>query len=127
MKAFAAIALTLACVFGVRAESAAAPQKQDTPVQIIKDEVTDGVRYVSAIPSEIVCSVQIDVEIDVKTRTILHAKFTRGCPGNAIGLCSLLEGMKVEDAITRLEGTPCAKRGTSCPDQLARVLKALKW
>ena len=32
----------------------------------------------------------------------------------------------VEEAIRRLEGITCGKRGTSCPDQLAKVLKSLK-
>ena len=30
---------------------------------IVKDEVVDGVRYVTATPSAIVCSKQIDIEI----------------------------------------------------------------
>jgi hypothetical protein len=34
--------------------------------------------------------------------------------------------MTVEEAIRRLDGITCGKRGTSCPDQLAKVLKALE-
>jgi uncharacterized protein (TIGR03905 family) len=34
--------------------------------------------------------------------------------------------MTVEEAIRRLEGITCGKRPTSCPDQLAKVLKNLK-
>ena len=94
---------------------------------IVSDEVRDGIRYVVAIPSEKVCSNKIEIEIQVKDRTIRKVVFTRGCPGNAKGLAALLEGMKVDEAIRRLQGTPCANRGTSCPDQLTRVLKALKW
>lgn len=93
---------------------------------ISSDTVKDGIRYVVAIPSMKVCSKQIDIQIDTKAGTIRSCAFTRGCPGNAIGLCSLLKGMKVSEAITRLEGTPCGGRGTSCPDQLVRVLKMLK-
>lgn len=88
--------------------------------------VKDGIRTVVAVPCLKVCSKQIDIQIDTKTDTIRSCSFTRGCPGNAIGLCSLVKGMKVSDVIARLEGTPCATRGTSCPDQLARVLKMLK-
>lgn len=93
--------------------------------KILSDTVKDGVRYVSAAPSAKVCSKQIDLEINVKDKTIRRCEFTRGCPGNAIGLCSLIQGMKVSEVVKRLKGTPCATRGTSCPDQLARVLDSL--
>ena len=96
-------------------------------MKVISDETKDGVRYVTATPSSKVCSKQIYVEIDVRTRTIKNARFTRGCDGNAKGLCMLLQGMKVDDVIKRLNGVDCAGRGTSCPDQMAQVLKSLKW
>ena len=32
-------------------------------------------------------------------------------------------GMKVSDAIARLEGIRCGAKETSCPDQLARTLR----
>ena len=91
---------------------------------IVKDEVVDGVRYVTAAPSAIVCSKQIDIEI--KDDVILKVVYTRGCDGNAKGIGALIKDMKVDEAIRRLEGIKCGKRPTSCPDQLARVLKALK-
>jgi uncharacterized protein (TIGR03905 family) len=46
-----------------------------------------------------------------------------GCNGNLKGMGLLLEGMKVEDVISKLEGTKCGPRDTSCPDQLAKALK----
>lgn len=105
-----------------------APQgRPEIPMKIIKDEKRDGIRYVTATPSSKVCSKLIEVEIDIKSRTIRAAKFTRGCDGNAKGLCMLLQGMKVDDVIKRLDGVDCSGRGTSCPDQMAQVLKALKW
>lgn len=91
---------------------------------IVKEEVVDGVRYVTATPSAIVCSKQIDIEI--KGDIILKVVYTRGCDGNAKGIGALIKDMKVDEAIRRLEGIKCGKRTTSCPDQLARVLKALK-
>ena len=91
---------------------------------IVKDEVVDGVRYVTATPSAIVCSKQIDIEI--KDDIILKVVYTRGCDGNAKGIGALIKDMKVDEAIRRLEGIKCGKRTTSCPDQLAKVLKALK-
>lgn len=104
----------------------AAPQGGADDFKIVKNEVKDGVRYITAKPSAKVCSKQIDIQIDVKTDTIKDCVFTGGCPGNAIGLCNLIRGMKVTDAIKKLEGVNCAGRGTSCPDQLAKVLKAIK-
>ncbi len=91
---------------------------------IVKDEVVDGVRYVTAAPSAIVCSKQIDIEI--KDDVIQKVVYTRGCDGNAKGIGALIKDMKVDEAIRRLEGIKCGKRPTSCPDQLAKVLKALK-
>ena len=91
---------------------------------IVKDEVVDGVRYVVATPSAKVCSKQIDIEI--KDDVIQKVVYTRGCEGNAKGIGALIKDMKVDEAIKRLEGINCGKRGTSCPDQLAKILKALK-
>lgn len=115
---------------------AAAQEKQEVKVQkmeinvtaddyrIISDEVRDGVRYVSAAPSAKVCSKQIDIEI--RDGVILKVVYTRGCEGNAKGIGALIKDMTVEEAIRRLDGITCGKRGTSCPDQLARVLKAIQ-
>lgn len=71
-----------------------------------------------------VCSKQIEIEIDGDT--IVSCKFLGGCSGNTQGLCALIKGMKVEDAIDRLEGIRCGFRSTSCPDQLACALKTKK-
>lgn len=90
---------------------------------IVSDEVVDGVRYVTATPSAKVCSKQIDIEI--KDGIIQKVVYTRGCEGNAKGIGALIKDMSVEEAIRRLDGITCGKRGTSCPDQLARILKAL--
>lgn len=49
-----------------------------------------------------------------------------GCQGNLTGIGSLVAGMKVDDVIARLQGIQCGYKGTSCPDQLARALKAYK-
>ena len=57
---------------------------------------------------------------------ILKVVYTRGCEGNAKGIGALIKDMTVEEAIRRLDGITCGKRGTSCPDQLARVLKAIQ-
>ncbi len=67
------------------------------------------------------CSRQIDIELD--NDIIRSVRFTGGCDGNTQGVAALVRGMKVEEAIARLEGIDCRGRGTSCPDQLARTLR----
>ena len=91
---------------------------------IVKDELVEGVRYVTAVPSAKVCSNKIEIEI--VDGVIQKVVYTRGCEGNAKGIGALVKDMTVEEAIRRLEGITCGKRGTSCPDQLATVLKSLK-
>lgn len=71
-----------------------------------------------------VCSTQIIVEVEdgiIKKLTVEN-----GCHGNLQGISKLVEGMKVEDVIKRLEGIDCRGRGTSCPDQIAKMLKNIK-
>lgn len=102
-------------------QTAAAPDGND--YSIIKDVLVDGVRYVTAAPSAKVCSKQIDIQI--RDGVILSVVYTRGCEGNAKGIGALIKDMTVEEAIRRLDGITCGKRGTSCPDQLARILKEL--
>ena len=71
-----------------------------------------------------VCSSQIDFEIE---NGILHnVHFTRGCNGNTQGIGKLVEGMRVDEVISRLKGVDCGGRGTSCPDQLAIALENAK-
>ncbi|CDD66635.1 putative uncharacterized protein [Firmicutes bacterium CAG:882] len=68
-----------------------------------------------------VCSKEINIELDGDV--IKSVRFTGGCSGNTQGVAALVAGMKVSDAISRLEGIRCGIRETSCPDQLAKALK----
>lgn len=68
-----------------------------------------------------VCSRFVDVE--VQDGIIQSVKFTGGCMGNTQGVAKLCEGRPVEDVVNLLQGINCGMKGTSCPDQLARVLK----
>lgn len=54
-----------------------------------------------------VCSQAIQFELDGDT--IKHVNFIGGCSGNTQGVARLVEGMKVKDAIARLEGTTVVK------------------
>ena len=71
-----------------------------------------------------VCSRMIT--LDVEDNKIKSCAFVGGCNGNLQGIGSLVKDMDVDEAIAKLEGIDCAGRGTSCPDQLAKALKAIK-
>ena len=71
-----------------------------------------------------VCSKKMDIEVDGDVITAV--KIMGGCAGNTQGVSKLLIGMKIDDAIERLEGIRCGFKPTSCPDQLAAALKQYK-
>ncbi len=118
--------MMLAVAAGAQEKVENKPMEQNVvdDYKIISDKVEDGVRYVVAAPSAKVCSKQIDIQI--KDGVIQSVVYTRGCEGNAKGIGALIKDMTVEEAIRRLDGITCGKRGTSCPDQLAKVLKVLE-
>ncbi len=68
------------------------------------------------------CSSMIHVETE--DGVIKKVYFVGGCSGNTQGVARLVEGMKVEEAISRLEGIRCGAKPTSCPDQLAQALRS---
>ena len=57
-----------------------------------------------------------EILFDIKDNVIQRVEFIGG---------SLVKGMKVDDAISKLKGIDCNGKGTSCPDQLAKAL--LQW
>lgn len=128
-KVLVMLAAAFLCFGAMAAEPAKVePQNQNSKVMkpgydysIVKDETVNGVRYITAKPSEIVCSKAIDIQ--VKGEIIQSVIYTGGCNGNAKGIGALIEGMTVDDAIKRLDGITCGRRPTSCPDQLSKVLK----
>ena len=71
-----------------------------------------------------VCSRRM--EIEVEDGKITDVKIVGGCAGNTQGVSRLLIGMDVDEAIERLSGIRCGFKPTSCPDQLAKALKAYK-
>ena len=60
---------------------------------------------------------------DVEDGKVKNVQFVGGCNGNLKGIAALVEGMSVEDVISRVEGIRCGMKTTSCPDQLAKALK----
>lgn len=63
---------------------------------------------------------------DVENGKVKNVQFVGGCNGNLKGIGSLVEGMGVDEVISRLEGIRCGMKSTSCPDQLAQALKEAK-
>ena len=71
-----------------------------------------------------VCSQMIT--FTVEDNKVSNVKFFGGCNGNLKGIAALVEGYDIDDVITRIEGTTCGMKQTSCPDQLAQALKEAK-
>ena len=63
------------------------------------------------------------IQFDIEDNKVKNVVFTSGCNGNLQGIARLIEGMDVEEAISRIDGIRCGFKATSCPDQLAKALK----
>ena len=67
------------------------------------------------------CSQAITFDLD--DGIVTNVQFYGGCNGNTQGVAKLVDGMKAEDIIAKLEGIRCGFKATSCPDQLAKAIK----
>ena len=67
------------------------------------------------------CSTSIDLEIH--DGIITYCKINNGCPGNTQGVARLVTGRKADEVAEMLSGIPC-RGNTSCPDQLAKAIRA---
>ena len=66
------------------------------------------------------------ISFEVEDGKVKNVRFEGGCNGNLKGIAALVEGMKIEDVIARVEGIRCGFKTTSCPDQLAKALREVK-
>ena len=71
-----------------------------------------------------VCSRKMTIEIE--DGIIRSVQVDGGCSGNLQGISRLVEGMPVDEAISRMGGIRCGWKNTSCPDQMAQALKQYK-
>ena len=71
------------------------------------------------------CSSQIDIDYDPSSHIVNEVKFTRGCPGNTLGVSILVKGKTLEEVISLLKGVKCGYKPTSCPDQLATACEEI--
>jgi len=65
------------------------------------------------------------INIGVEDGVIKSTEFIGGCPGNLLAISILIKGMKVDEAIKKLDGIKCGNKSTSCADQLAQALKTV--
>ena len=70
------------------------------------------------------CSQMINFEVE--DNKVKNVQFFGGCNGNLKGIAALVEGMDIDEVISRVEGVKCGMKSTSCPDQLAQALKEAK-
>lgn len=63
---------------------------------------------------------------DIRDGKVHDVEFISGCHGNTQGVAALVEGMDVDEVISRLKGIRCGRKPTSCPDQLAIALENAK-
>ncbi len=68
-----------------------------------------------------VCAKKVALEIE--KGAVQDAVFEGGCSGNLRGISSLVKGMPIKEVIKRLDGIKCGEKATSCPAQLAQILK----
>lgn len=72
-----------------------------------------------------VCSKHYKFDID-ENDVIKSLEVIGGCQGNLAGISKIVVGMKIDHVIEAFEGTDCHGKGTSCPDQISKALKAYK-
>ena len=72
-----------------------------------------------------VCAQKIEFDV-AEDGTLHNVRFLGGCNGNLQGIGALVEGMELQEAMSRLSGIKCGWKQTSCPDQLARALAEYK-
>lgn len=66
------------------------------------------------------------ISYEVENGKVHNVQFFGGCNGNLKGIAKLVEGMDIDEVISRIEGIQCGMKPTSCPDQLAQALKQAK-
>lgn len=63
------------------------------------------------------------IEVTLEDDIIKSVNFTGGCNGNLSGISKIVEGMTVENVVSKFTGLTCGHKVTSCPDQLARAVQ----
>jgi uncharacterized protein (TIGR03905 family) len=72
-----------------------------------------------------VCSSAIDLSLSDDGKTVVKVKFQGGCSGSLAAVSVLAAGKSTDEVIELLENVKCGKKNTSCPAQLAVMLKKI--
>ena len=72
-----------------------------------------------------VCCREMSFEVD-DNNIITDIDFIGGCPGNLLGLKSLVIGQNAHDVANKLANIPCGGKVTSCPDQLSKAINEFR-
>lgn len=64
------------------------------------------------------------VEVELEGNVIKNINVIGGCNGNLKGIMALLKGMTVEEVEAKFSGITCGMKPTSCPDQIAKAVRA---
>lgn len=83
----------------------------------------EGLRYTEALTNS-VCSMMM--QVFTQGDTIKKVNIIGGCEGNTQGVSRLSEGFSIDHILPLIEHIDCGGKGTSCPDQLAQVLRYVK-
>ena len=66
------------------------------------------------------------INFSIEDGKVTGVKFNGGCNGNGKGVSALVDGMDVDEAISRMKGITCGMKSTSCHEQLAKALEEAK-
>ena len=59
---------------------------------------------------------------NIENNKIIDFKVIGGCPGNLLGIKSLIMDKDIDFVIDKLSGIKCGFKSTSCPDQISKAL-----
>ena len=66
------------------------------------------------------CSQKVIFDLD--DDLVSNVEVIGGCNGNLKGICSLIDGLTVQEIYDKLAGIRCQSKATSCPDQIAQAV-----
>lgn len=67
-----------------------------------------------------------EIRFEIQEDKITDIEFVSGCPGNLLGIQSLVQGLTIDEVIERLDGIPCGRKSTSCPINSQKLYKSTK-
>ena len=61
------------------------------------------------------------IEFEIEDGILKNVQFYGGCNGNTQGVATLVEGMKAEDVVAKLEGIHCGFKAPLVPTNLPKL------